>query len=76
MNIVLGVTGSISAYKAADIANRLTKDGHEVNVVLTDGGSRFITPLTLQTLSKRKVHMDFFSLLSICEPCRKMMPES
>ena len=60
MNIVLGVTGSISAYKAADIANRLTKDGHEVNVVLTDGGSRFITPLTLQTLSKRKVHMDFF----------------
>lgn len=60
MNIVLGVTGSISAYKAADIVNRLTKDGHEVNVILTDGGSRFITPLTLQTLSKRKVHTDAF----------------
>lgn len=60
MNIVLGVTGSISAYKAADIANRLHKDGHDVHVVLTDGGSRFITPLTLQTLSKNKVCMDAF----------------
>lgn len=60
MNIVLGVTGSISAYKAADIANRLTKDGHEVNVILTDGGSRFITALTLQTLTKRIVHTDQF----------------
>lgn len=60
MNIVLGVTGSISAYKAADIANQLNKDGHDVHVVLTDGGSRFITPLTLQTLSKNRVHTDQF----------------
>lgn len=55
MNIVLGVTGSISAYKAADIANQLHKDGHDVHVVLTDGGSKFITALTLQTLSKNRV---------------------
>ena len=60
MNIVLGVTGSISAYKAADIANRLHKDGHEVHVVMTEGAQEFITPLTLQTLSKNKVHADEF----------------
>lgn len=61
MNIVLGVTGSISAYKAADIANRLTKDGHDVHVVLTEGGAKFITPLTLQTLTKNRVCMDAFA---------------
>lgn len=60
MNIVLGVTGSISAYKAADIANQLNKDGHDVHVILTEGGSRFITPLTLQTLSKNHVFTDAF----------------
>lgn len=60
MYIVLGVTGSISAYKAADIANRLHKDGHDVHVVMTEGGSQFITPLTLQTLSKNKVHIGEF----------------
>ena len=60
MYIVLGVTGSISAYKAADIANQLHKDGHDVHVVMTDGAEEFITPLTLQTLSKNKVHADEF----------------
>ena len=60
MNIVLGVTGSISAYKAADITSRLTKAGHDVHVVLTEGGEKFITPLTLQTLSKNRVHTEFF----------------
>ncbi len=60
MNIVLGVTGSISAYKAADITSRLKKAGHDVHVILTDGGAQFITPLTLQTLSRNKVHMEFF----------------
>ena len=60
MNIVLGVTGSISAYKAADITSRLAKKGHDVHIILTEGGSKFITPLTLQTLSKNKVHGEFF----------------
>ena len=58
MNIVLGVSGSISAYKAADVTSALVKKGHNVQVILTDGGSRFITALTLQTLSKRKVETD------------------
>lgn len=60
MNILLGVTGSIAAYKAADITSQLTKLGHNVDVVLTESGSRIITPLTLQTLSKNKVYMDMF----------------
>ena len=60
MNIVLGGTGSIAAYKAADIISRLKKLGHEVDVILTESGSRIITPITLQTLSKNKVYMDMF----------------
>ena len=60
MNIVLGVTGSIAAYKAADITSRFKKLGHNVDVILTESGSRIITPITLQTLSKNKVYMDMF----------------
>jgi phosphopantothenoylcysteine decarboxylase len=59
-NIVLGVTGSIAAYKAADIVNILTKDGYNVDVIMTEGGMAFITPLTLQTLSKNRVYTDVF----------------
>ncbi len=61
-NILLGVTGSIAAYKAADIANQLTKRGHAVDVVLTKHAQEFITPLTFQTLTKRRVYTDLFSL--------------
>ncbi|HWQ99089.1 MAG TPA: phosphopantothenoylcysteine decarboxylase [Clostridia bacterium] len=61
-NILLGVTGSIAAYKAADIANQLTKRGHAVDVVLTKHALEFITPLTFQTLTKRRVYTDLFSL--------------
>lgn len=60
-NIILGITGSIAAYKAADIANRLTKDGHSVHTIITKAGTEFITPLTLQTLTKNKVYTDMFS---------------
>lgn len=59
-NILLGVTGSIAAYKAADITNLLTKAGHNVDVILTRGGQEFITPLTLQTLSKNRVYTGVF----------------
>lgn len=67
MNIVLGVTGSIAAYKAADITSRLTKLGHHVDVILTEGGAKIITPLTLQTLSKNKVYMDMFEEITPSE---------
>ncbi len=53
--IVLGVTGSIAAYKAADLASRLVKGGAEVHVVMTERAGDFITPLTLQTLSRNPV---------------------
>ena len=54
-NIVLGVTGSIAAYKAADLASQLTKAGHAVHCVLTRSATEFITPLTLQVLSRHPV---------------------
>jgi len=51
MNILLGVTGGIAAYKSAELARLLVKAGHTVRCCLTDAGSRFITPLTLATLT-------------------------
>jgi phosphopantothenoylcysteine decarboxylase len=56
--VLLGVTGSIAAYKAADIASQLVKAGCEVHVLMTEGAERFITPLTLQTLSRHEVVLD------------------
>ena len=58
--IVLGITGSIAAYKAADMASQLKKLGHEVFCVMTKDATQFITPLTLQTLSQHPVTMDLF----------------
>ena len=54
--IVLGVTGSIAAYRAADLASLLTKDGHELDVVVTDEALRFITALTFEALTRRVVY--------------------
>lgn len=59
--IVLGVTGSIAAYKAAILVRLLVKAGAEVQVVMTPAAKEFITPLTLATLSGRPVLCDFFS---------------
>ncbi|MET3557820.1 phosphopantothenoylcysteine decarboxylase [Streptococcus rupicaprae] len=56
--ITLAVTGSISAYKAADLTSQLTKLGFEITVLMTASATRFITPLTLQVLSKNLVHLD------------------
>ena len=58
--VVLGVTGSIAAYKAADIANLLVKRDVNVNVIMTEAAVRFIAPLTFQTLTKNKVYADMF----------------
>ena len=59
-NIVLGVTGSIAAYKAADLTSRLTKQGAGVNVVMTADALRFITPLVFKTLSRHPVVSDLY----------------
>ena len=58
--VVLGVTGSIAAYKSAELASLLVKQGHDVFVVMTHDATEFITPLTLQTLSKNPVMTSFF----------------
>jgi len=55
MKIVLGISGSIAAYKAADLASQLIKLGHEVRAVMTRSACEFITPLTLQTLTRQPV---------------------
>jgi phosphopantothenoylcysteine decarboxylase len=58
--VVLGVTGSIAAYKSAELTSLLVKQGHEVFVVMTKDATEFIAPLTLQTLSKNPVTTSFY----------------
>lgn len=58
--VVLGITGSIAAYKAAEITSRLKKNGVDVRIILTKAGAEFITPLTLETLSANPVVTDMF----------------
>jgi phosphopantothenoylcysteine decarboxylase len=59
--IVLGVTGSIAAYKAAELTSQLQKQGAEIFPVLTASGARFISALTLQTLARRPVATDLWA---------------
>jgi phosphopantothenoylcysteine decarboxylase / phosphopantothenate---cysteine ligase len=56
--IVLGVTGSIAAYKAADLASKLTQAGAQVDVILSSAAEKFITPLTFQSVTGRRVYVD------------------
>jgi phosphopantothenoylcysteine decarboxylase/phosphopantothenate--cysteine ligase len=65
--IVLGITGGIAAYKACEIIRELKSEGANVTTILTAAGSQFITPLTLQTLSKNPVVMDLWNLISESE---------
>ena len=55
-NIIIAISGSIAAYKSAELIRLLKKTGSQVKVVITRGGSAFITPLTLQALSGNSVH--------------------
>lgn len=59
-NVLLGVSGSIAVYKAAELANQLTKKGYNVDVVMTESGAKFVTPLTFQSLTKNRVYIDMF----------------
>jgi len=60
-HIVLGITGSIAAYKAASLTRLLVKEGAEVKVIMTPLAKEFITPLTMATLSKNPILVDFFN---------------
>lgn len=57
--IILGITGSIAAYKAADIASQLSKLGHDVHCICTEKAFDFVTPVTLQTMSRHAVLSSF-----------------
>jgi phosphopantothenoylcysteine decarboxylase/phosphopantothenate--cysteine ligase len=57
-HILLGVTGSIASYKAADLASKLTQAGAKVNVILTNSAEKFITPLTFQSVTGHKAYTD------------------
>ena len=58
--LLLGITGGIAAYKAAELVRLLTKDGADVQVVMTDAACRFITPATMQALSGKPVFLDMW----------------
>ena len=55
MKIILGISASIAAYKAADLASQLLKSGHQVHCIMTQAACEFITPLTMQTLTRHPV---------------------
>jgi len=57
-HILLGVTGSIAAYKAADLASKLTQTGAQVDVILTAAGEKFVTPLTFQSVTGQRAYTD------------------
>ncbi|OGT43120.1 MAG: phosphopantothenoylcysteine decarboxylase [Gammaproteobacteria bacterium RIFCSPHIGHO2_12_FULL_37_34] len=61
-HILLGVTGSIAAYKSADIVRRLREAGAIVRVIMTENAKRFITPLTMQAVSGHPIHEDLFDV--------------
>ena len=58
--IIVGVTGSIAAYKAADLVSKLVKRGFDVHVLMTHGAQEFVAPLTFQTLSRNPVLTSVF----------------
>jgi len=62
--VVLGITGGIAAYKAADLASKLVQAGATVDVIMTEAATRFVAPVTLQTLTHRPVSLDMFRLLA------------
>jgi len=63
-NIVLGITGGIAAYKAADLASKLTQAGARVDVVMTESATEFVSPLTFRALTHRPVVTSMFELSS------------
>jgi phosphopantothenoylcysteine synthetase/decarboxylase len=66
--IVLGVTGSIAAYKAADLTSRLVQAGASVHVVMTEAATRIVAPITLKTLSRNPVAVDLWDEASGWQP--------
>lgn len=66
--ILLGVTGSIAAYKACDLTRQLVKNNYDVHVIMTKNAAELVTPLTFKTLSKNPVSIDLFAETSEWRP--------
>lgn len=66
--LLLGVTGSIAAFKAADLTAHLTKEGAEVTVIMTESARRFVAPLTFETLARRPVITTMWERAPVLEP--------
>ncbi len=66
--IVVGVTGSIAAFKAAEVVSQLVQRGAGVTVVMSDAATKFVGPLTFQALTRRRVMTDPFDLESVVDP--------
>src|SRR3990172_9157891 len=63
-NVLLGVTGRIAVYKAADLASKLTQAGARVDVLMTPESTRFVSPLTFQSVTGRRAYSDMFDIES------------
>lgn len=61
LNIIIGVTGGIACYKVCSLINYLKKEGANINIIMTESATKFITPLTLEVLSKNQVIIDMFA---------------
>ena len=68
MKVLLGITGSIAAYKAAELVRLFVKNGDDVQVVMTSAATEFVRPLTFQTLSRNQVYVDQFAPPSEWKP--------
>ena len=66
--ILLGVTGSIAAYKAVELVRLFVKNGDSMQVVMTEAATKFVTPLTFQTLSRNPVFVDAFAPIAAWKP--------
>src|SRR5436305_8058143 len=66
--ILVAVCGGIAAYKVADVVSKLVQAGAGVSVVMTNDATKFVTPLTFEALSGRKVRADTFELVDTSDP--------
>lgn len=74
--ILIGVTGSIAAYRVCDLIEELKADGAEIQCVLTEGGRQFITPATLRALSGRPVYSDLFEEHAFSKPLHTTLADN
>ena len=74
-HLILGVTGSVAAYKAAELTTRLVKADADVTVIMTDAAQRFVAPLTFETLSHRPIVTDMWTRTRYPDPVHVRLAE-